>query len=93
LNQPYLQEKAKADGSSSLSRLEKLIETADKFGRTPLLDSFRCKASATIELLVEAGADLKATDNDGNTAIILAASSSFQEWFFGKEDSPRLFKV
>jgi len=75
LEQPYLKLKAKANGSSSPSSLEKFLETVNNSGRTPLLDSCRFKGSTTIELLVKAGADLKGSDEDGNTAIILVASS------------------
>lgn len=70
-----------------------LLEAVDKSGRTPLLQSCWGKSCATIELLVEAGANLKVSDEDGNTAIILAASSSFQPHIPRKDDSPALFKV
>lgn len=92
LNQPYLKVKAKAAGSSSLIRLEKILETVDKFWRTPLLDSCRFKSSATIQLLVKADADLKGIDKDDNTAIILVASSSSNDLVPTKQDSPGLFK-
>ena len=95
LDQPYLkvQLKANAAESSSLSRLKKLLETADKSGKTPFLYSCSYKNCAAIELLAEAGADLKGTDNDGNTAIILVASSSSEDLIPSKEDSPENFKV
>ena len=98
LDQPYLkvQLKAKAAESSSPSRLEKFLETVDKFGDTPLLHSCFYKNCATIELLTEAGADLKRSEKDGNTAIILVASSSSKsndQQVPTIEDSPRLFKV
>ena len=95
LDQPYLkvQLKEKAAESSSPSRLKKLWKTVDKFGTTPLLYSCYYKNCATIELLAEAGADLKGSDNSGNTAIILVASSRSNDQVPSKEDSPRLFKV
>ena len=96
LDQPYLkvQLKAKAAESSSPSRLEKFLETVDKFGDTPLLHSCFYKNCATNELLTEAGADLKRSDKEGNTAIILVASSSSNDQQVPtKEDSPNLFKV
>lgn len=96
LDQPYLkvQLKAKVAESSSPTRLEKFLETVDKFGETPLLYSCFYKNCATIELLTEAGADLKRSDKEGNTAIILVASStSNDQQFPTKKDSPRLFKV
>jgi len=52
------------------------------------------KSCAAIEFLAEAGAELKGTDEEGNTAIILVASSSYNDQQVPtKEDSPNLFKV
>ena len=93
LEQPYLKVKAKVAGSSSPSRLEKFLETVDHLGRTPLLDSCYNKHCATVELLVEAGADVKGADEDGNTAIILVASSPSKDQVPTKEDSPGQYKV
>jgi len=46
-----------------------------------------------IELLVDAGADLKAVDENGNTAAIIADSSSIMTLVPIKTDSPEIFKV
>lgn len=51
------------DRHHQASRLEKLLETVDNLGRTPLLDSLYCyEHCAIMELLVEAGADVKGSD-------------------------------
>ena len=46
---------------------------------TPLLIACLKKNYALIELLVEIGSDPKATDKDGNTAIILVLSSPAED--------------
>jgi len=51
------------------------------------------KSCPIIELLVDAGADLKSVDNDGNTPIILAASISSKDVMPTQEDSPEISKV
>lgn len=44
-----------------------------QFGRTPLLEAARNNHWVVIETLIESGANTKATDNNGNTAIHLLA--------------------
>jgi len=48
---------------------------------------------ASVELLVKAGADVKAVDEDLNTAILLAASSPEEDHIPTKDLSPSIFKV
>ena len=60
---------------------------------TPLLFSCSKLSCPIIELLVDAGADVKAVDENGNTAAILAASSSIRTFVLKKTDSPGIFKV
>ena len=59
-----------------------LLESKDRTGRTPFLIACCQKDYATIELLIEAGADLTAADNVGNDAVMLAAIH------LEKEDGP-----
>ena len=74
--------------------LHKMLETKTvKSKLTPLLYSCSKKSSAIIEMLVDAGADLKAVDDKGNTAAILAAFSTAKNVVPKKEDSPAIFKV
>ena len=93
LDQPYLKAQLRANESSSLSRLKKFLEAVDKFGKTPLLYSCFFKNYATIELLAGAGADLKRSDNSGNTAIIVVVSSRSIDQVPTEKESPGLFKV
>ena len=78
------------DGSPLLA---KLLEAKHENGSTALLIACRNKDYGTVELLVEAGADVRALDQDGNTAILLAASSPATEEIPSKELSPAIFKV
>ena len=75
-------------------QLEQYIEKRNESGDTALLIACRKKSCANIELLVEAGADLDATDKEGNTAVILISSSQDKDLQIPKEDlSPFIYKV
>jgi len=72
----------------------KLLETRTVMSHmTPLLFSCSKMTYSIIEVLVDAGANLKAVDENGNTAAILAASSSVKTSVLQKTDSPGIFKV
>jgi len=82
------------ESSHSKWLMDKLLGTKTiKTEASPLMYACFKKSCPIIELLVDAGADLKAVDNDGNTPIILAASSSSKDVMPTKEDSPEIFKV
>ena len=51
------------------------------------------KDYASIELLVEAGADPNTVDKEGNTALILTVSSPEEDAVPSEELSPSIFKV
>lgn len=73
--------KARSPSSMMSKHLETFLGKINKFGQTPLLLACCYKSSAVIESLVEAGvrtvgANLEATDNDGNTTLIQVGSSS-----------------
>ena len=76
-----------------LPLLGKLLEAKNENGETSLLIACRNKNFALVELLVESGADVKAVDKDGNTAILLAAFSTAPDDIPHKENSPSIFKV
>ncbi len=72
------------------------LEVKNEYGQTALLMACQQKNYAVVELLVEAGADLKAVDKDGNTALILAVSNAYYDLVQSvplKELSPFIFKV
>ena len=83
------------ESSHSKWLMDKLLGTKTniKTEASPLMYACFKKSCPIIELLVDAGADLKAVDNDGNTPIILAASSSSKDVMPTIEDSPKIFKV
>ncbi len=55
--------------------LKQFLDSKNDSGLTSLLIACSLQDYALIELLVESGADVKATDADGNTAIIHLANS------------------
>jgi len=74
--------------------LGKLLEAKNESGMTALLISCQCQDYSIVELLVEAGADFNATDEDGNTTTILAASSQDKKISIPtKESSPIIYQV
>ena len=73
--------------------LKRLLEAKDDNGATALLIACHNKDYSLVELLVESGADVKATDLNGNTAILLAASGPAPDHIPSKELSPAIFKV
>lgn len=73
--------------------LSKLFEMRNEFGLTAFLLACWKRDNAIIELLAEAGADVKALDRSGNTAIILLSSSPLKEESLNDHLSPRIFSV
>ena len=80
-------------GTDGSTRLQQLLQSKYATELTPLLIAVIAKDYATIELLVTAGADVKASDPNGNTAIMLAASDSSEAGIPSKENSPAIFQV
>lgn len=85
-------------------KLRDQIESAGTSCLEKFLDGYDCtavqlacvfKSCSIIELLVEAGSDLKAIDVEGNTAIMVIAYSPpiIQMEFPKAELSPSIFKV
>lgn len=64
-----------------------LLETKDLMGMTPFLLACRQKDHAALDLLLNAGVDLYAVDNVGNSAIITVAIH------MKIDDSPVIAKV
>ena len=79
--------------SASSQLFRKFLEATNSSKSTAFLISCEKKDYVVIELLVQAGVDLKATDRKGNTALILVASSACKDKFPTKELSPSIFKV
>ncbi len=73
--------------------LTHLLEMKNDSGKTAILISCQNKDYALVEFLVEAGADLRAVDQDGNSAIILAASSTAEDETLSKVLSPTICRV
>lgn len=76
-------------------RLEKLLEATNASGMTALLIAVSQKDCPLIELLVDAGADMKAADENGDTGLILAAKDPPLKDFILPQNllSPVLLKV
>ena len=72
---------------------EQLIDAKRLDGKTALLLACQKKNCAAIELLVEAGADTMAVELEGNTALILVASSPDEDQIPTEELSPILYEV
>lgn len=73
--------------------LTSLLEVKNESGKTALLISCKNKDCGLIELLIAAGAVLNAVDSDGNTAIVLTASSDALDEIPCKILSPSILKV
>lgn len=73
--------------------LTSLLEVKNESGKTALLISCQNKDYGLIELLIEAGAILSAVDSDGNTAIVLTASSGALDKIPCRILSPSILKV
>ena len=73
--------------------LSRLLEAKNESGKTAFLIASQKKDCALIELLVEAGADVNAADQEGNTAILLMAYCPIKDVTPSKTISPAIFKV
>ena len=81
--------------ASDPSNLERLLEARSISGMTALLIAVDQRDFPLIELLIGAGADTKAVDGNGDTAMILAARNPSEEASNPPKDllSPPLHKV
>lgn len=80
--------------SSGLDRFNALLEVKNTSGMTPLLIACAKRDFCLVELLVEAGADVKAVNNNGDSACSLAAlSSCANDKKPSVESSPEIFEV
>jgi ankyrin repeat protein len=81
--------------ASGSVNLEGLLEAKTKSGMTALLIAVDQRDFPLIELLIRAGADTKAMDCNGDTAMILATKNPSQEDCHLPKDlvSPSLHKV
>ncbi len=68
--------KAAEELPSIPSRLERLLEAKIPSGMTALLIAASMKDYFLVELLIGAGADVKAVDKNKDTALILASKDS-----------------
>lgn len=57
-----------------LTKRPELLESKDKEGRTPLIMAVWAESSRAAAALVAAGANVNATDKDGDTALIFAST-------------------
>ncbi len=75
--------------------LKKLLETKGQSGVTALLVACHKKDLSIIELLVEAGAEVNASDDDGDTAILQVALSDVldKDCIPSEQDSPFILEV
>jgi len=78
------------NGSLSLTNL---LEEVNTLNFTAFQLACLNKSCSIIELLVDAGADVKVVDKDGNTAIMIAASGQEKEEIPTSELSPAMYKV
>lgn len=72
---------------------ERFLESKNYAGKTSFLIACQNKDYATIELLIEAGADVQALNSDGNTALCLIASSSADDLVPSGEQAPSFCQV
>lgn len=75
------------------SLLKNLLEVKNESNITALQIACKLKNPALIELLVEAGANCEVLDEENNTSILLAASSSAEDMAPTQELCPSIFKV
>ncbi len=73
--------------------LDKFLESQNENGKTALLIACQNKDYSIVELLIEAGANVKAVDQDGNTSILLSNSDLGSYAMPTEELSPKIFKV
>ena len=74
--------------------LGNFLEAQNKSGETALLIACKNKDYSIVDLLIGAGANVKAVDKDGNTTILLATSDpAVSQEIPTKEFSPKIFRV
>jgi len=73
--------------------MEFFLEMKNGSGRTALSIACQKKSIAIIELLVDAGANVKFVDDEGNSAIIHVASSPVKDEIPTMDLCPSIFKV
>lgn len=80
---------------SDSTNLKRLLEARNISGTTALMIAVNQKNFQLIELLIDTGADVKALDDNGDTALILAARNSSPKGFNTPNNllSPFLVKV
>ena len=81
------------DSSAPQSPLARLLEAKDECGRTAFIIACQKMDYAVIELLIEAGADVKSVDQDKNTSILSAVTGAGNDAVPSKDLSPSIFKV
>jgi len=77
----------------SSSKMEFFLERKNASGRTALSIACQKKSIAIIERLVDAGANVKFVDDEGNSAIIHVASSTVKDEIPTMDLCPSIFKV
>lgn len=84
------------DDSRSSFASSPFIDARDKSELTPLMLACYKNNYALVELLVRAGADVKAVDKDGDTPIIMTAIKALSDksaTFPSEKNSPAIFRV
>ena len=81
--------------ASDPTNLKRLLEARNISGTTALMIAVDQKNFQLIELLIDTGADVKALNENGDTALILAATNSSPKGFNPPKNllSPFLVKV
>ena len=77
----------------SSSRMEYFLEMKNGAGWTALAIACRNKSIAIIELLIDAGANVKFLDQEGNSAIIHVALSTEKDKIPSMDLCPSIYKV
>lgn len=75
------------------SLLKHLLEVQNETNMSALLVASKLRDPALIELLVEAGTNCEALDEESNSALLLAASSLAEDRAPTKELCPSIFEV